>query len=436
MLKLSVQGSSLKVKSSKFKVQGSRERMHTSRFPDANLNQFIPLAVMLGVLTIPAGPACAALLGDTLKPFASVTEMYDSNVFRVKDREQLRLLVGDDRMGDFTTQASVGTAIHYTLSRQELDLLYRHDFIRFAHYTGQDVDQDTASGSLKLTILDRLRITADGSYSKTPQPRADYQSTGQNEVTNIAGGVTVGYEMVSGVGFDAAYRRINVDYSLPQFSANQYGVNSYSGTLFYRISPETKIYGTYQRDDTTYGEQLPLGPVSVDNSNVSDSFRVGLYKSFSPRTAVSGYVGFLNRRHNAASARDFSGPIGKAEISYGLTAKLGLVLNWERQIHEETYTDRIYSVNDAVGAGLVCQISEKLKGTLMDRVTWKGFADLPGSGVVARSDFINDLNTGLEWVPINRLTVSLNYGFSTRNSDDDSFDFSDHAVTVGLSYKY
>jgi hypothetical protein len=179
-----------------------------------------------------------------------------------------------------------------------------------------------------------------------------------------------------------------------------------------------------------------VGALTLRSDNVGDSFRIGLSKSFSPRTAVSGYIGYLERRHSALPARDFSGPIGKAEITYGLTPKLGLILNWERQLVEETYADRIYSVSDLAGAGLVYQVTEKLKGTVMGRLSWKDFADLPGSGVVPRSDFTQDLSAGVEWAPYNRLTIDLGYQYSVRSSDDDTFDFDSHAVTSGIAYRF
>ncbi|RNC73213.1 MAG: hypothetical protein ED859_00450 [Desulfuromonadales bacterium] len=391
---------------------------------------------VLGALILFAGDARADLLGDTLKPFASVMEMYDSNVFRVKDREQLRQLVGDDRMGDFITLASVGTAVHYTLSMQELDLLLRKDFIRYSHYTGQDTGRDEASGRLSLNVLDSVKIGIEGSYTLAPQPRADFRGADPNEVTTSRYGISAGYESTTGIGVEAAFRREEVAYSLAELSANEYTADYYSGTLSYRISPGAKVYASYQREERDYHEGVPVGARTLKSDNVGDSFRIGLSKRFTPRTAVSGHIGYLERRYSPLSSRDYSGLIGKAEITYGLTAKLGLVANWERQLVEETYTDRIYSINDLAGVGLVYQISEKLKGTVLERLSWKDFVDVPGSGVAPRSDFIQDLSAGLEWAPCKRLTVNLGYQYSTRSSDDDTYDFISHGVTTGIAYRF
>jgi len=387
-------------------------------------------------LAATAGEARAALLGDTIKPFASVTQMYDSNVFRVNGPDQARALTGDDRLGDFITVAAVGTGVHYTVSREELNLLLEKDFLRYSHYAGQNADRDMATGNLGLVFLDKLRINLDGSYSRIPEPRSDYQNPGLNTVTSYGEGLAVAYETPMGVGMQAAYRRTTVDYSLQELKPNEHSSDRYEGTLFYRLSATSRTYVSYQREYISYGQNLQLASQSVNNDSTSDSVRLGLDKTFSPKTAVSCYLGYLNRRHDAFPARDFDGVTGKAEITYGLTARLGLAVNGGRQLNEESYADWIYSVNDWVGAALVYAVTEKIKGSLSDRLSWKRFKEIPGSGVAARSDRQHEINAGAEWAPLERLTVSFGYQYSARSSNLDTFDFTDHTVMSSLAYRF
>jgi opacity protein-like surface antigen len=394
------------------------------------------LIALSSMLAFPAGPARAEVLGDILRPFASLTEMYDSNVFRVKDRAHLEALVGDSRLADFITVASVGTGVNYQVSRQQLALLLQKDFIRLAHYTSQDTDRDQASGTLLFAITDRVKLTLEESYLKAPQPRIDFQSAGLNTMTNLDGGVNVGYQSPSGVGLEAGYRRSSVDFSLAQYKSSEYAADRYSGTVSCQLSPEARLYAAYRHDETAYGAGLRVGSALVDNNSSSDSARLGLDKTIGQKTAFSGYIGYLNRRHQAASARNFSGVIGSVSLNQALTGKLGMTINWERQLYEETYVDRIYSVSDSVGAGIVYGVSAKLKATLTGRLLWKDFGDVPNSGVAPRTDFSKELSAGLEWTPIPRLSVKLGYQYSARNSDDSNFDFADHTVTSSVGYHF
>lgn len=384
-----------------------------------------------------ASSAYADFLGDTIRPFASVTEMYDSNVFRVRDQNQLRDMNGDTQMGDFLTVVSVGTDVHYLLNRQELNLMLKKDFIRYSHYTSQNVSTDEVKANVGLILFDRLKIRLLGSYNMNPVPRQDYQGTALNKRTDVLGGITAGYDMQSGVGLEAGYRKEKVSYSLEDFNANEYSRTSYSGTLKYRLSTDTKIYATIQREYTKYKEELIVGFFDlIDNDSVSDSIRFGIEKTISPKTAVSAYIGYLERRHKQASERDFDGIIGKVEATYGLTAKLGLLVNAERQIYEEIDPNRTYSVTDSIGAGLIYDITEKTRARLFDKYSWKNYRNVPDADVPKRTDRLHEMSAGVQWKPMKAVTVDVGYQYSTRKSDLSSLNFTDHNVIAGVAYHF
>jgi opacity protein-like surface antigen len=399
-----------------------------------SLKVLFSLVTALAVLIIFTGRGEGAFLGDTLKPFVTLAEMYDSNIFRVKDRSQLP--VGDEQLYDFITTVTVGTKFHYSLSQAELNLLLKKDFLIYEHYTDQNTDQNEVNGNLAITFFDKVKMRIDGAYKTAPEGRGDYRSTAVNELKYTAYGVSLGYETPTGVGFEAAYRRAAVDYSLVQYKPNEYAVDTFSGTVSYRLSADAKIYAAYRRDDTEYKENMLLGSTSVNNSSAADSIRFGLEKTVSPKTTVSCYIGYLDRRHNQASARDYSGVIGRVAATYGITGKLGLMLNGERQIYEETYADRIYSVTDTFGIGLSYDLTAKTRATFYNWLLWKDFRDIPGSGVAKRSDFLHGMNIGLKWSPLNRLTVDLGYQYSTRSSDDETLNFADHMARASVSFKF
>jgi opacity protein-like surface antigen len=395
------------------------------------------IALAVPFILVPLG-AQAALLGDIVKPFVSTSETYDSNVFRVKDKDQLWALVRDTKMGDFINVTEVGSAFHYGLSSLETNLLLKRDFITYSHYSSQSNSRDQAAGDVSIKFFDRLRVKADGGYLREPEPRADFRSPDLNEVTTTQYGLLMAYETPTGLTFQTAYRRVGVDYSLAELKPNEYDMDRFTETVSYRLSPEAKVYASYQRDNRNYREGMRVDATSVlvKTNNVGDSARIGIEKSFSPRTTVSGYVGYLSRRLDALPSRNFSGPIGKAEVRYGVTSKLGVVVNAERDLYEETYPDQIYSVNTSASAGLVYQATEKIKASVTDRVNWKDFQSLPGSVAQKRNDFTNQVNAGVEWTPVDRVSVTADYQYETRNSNVGSFDYSSHAVTAAVAYKF
>ena len=203
--------------------------------------------------------------------------MYDSNVFRVKDRTQLKAQFGDDQLADFITVLSAGTGVRYAVSRQELNLLLRKDVILYSHYTDQNSDRDEASGSLSLAFFDRVKVRLDGTYAAAPESRVDYRSSAVNTKTELAGGITAGYEMTAGVGYEAGYRRSTVDYSLAQFRANEYVTDRYWETNLvpdvnqfplddFPMKGKNVKHMRFTLSDTTYGchvQEFPAGSRST-----------------------------------------------------------------------------------------------------------------------------------------------------------------------------
>jgi opacity protein-like surface antigen len=388
------------------------------------------------VLLCEARSGYAEILGDIIKPFASVTEMYDSNIFRVRDKEMLKSQFNSDRMSDWITVFTAGTDIHYAYSGQEANLSYKRDFLRYMHHASQNTDSDDAKGSLSLTIIDGLKFKADGLYNKAPESRIYYISSQMNMVTRAGGGAAVSYDMPLGIGLEAAYRRERITYTLTEFRPTEYYTDIYSGTVSYKFNVDTKIYATLQRAYTFYKEDQFLNSVLVNNDSVSDSIIAGFNNSISAKTSVSFYIGYLQRRHKEFSARDFSGLIGKAEIKYELTPLLSLLANAERQLYEETYADRLYSVNDSVGTGLQYLFTPNIKALAMGKLTWKQFRDVPGLAVPKRTDRYEELNAGIEWKPFDRVTASIGYQYSRRTSDDNTYKFTDHIVISSISYHF
>ncbi len=389
---------------------------------------------LLVVLAVTAAQSAGAeLLGETIKPFAALTEIYDSNIFRVQDQAQLQALNGGSKLADFITVVSVGTALHLAPGRHLVDLLLKEELLRYVDYDDQDAERSEARGKVSLTLLDELKIKADGAYSRAPQSRSDFRSSGVNRQTSLGGGAGLEYASAVGVGLAVDYHRQTITYSLPQYAANEYADDRYAATLFYRLSPTTRLQTRYQREERRY---LQPAAITLNANSVADTVQVGVEKTFSPRTTVSGTIGYLDRRHQATAVRNFSGITGTAAMAYGVSGKVGLKLNWTRQLAEETYANRIYSINDTVGGGLSYELTSKLLLSLTDQFSWKAFQDLPGSTAPDRRDQQHELAAGLEWQPLDKLAVTANYQYARRQSTEASFGFDDHTAALGVAYRF
>ena len=147
----------------------------------AGCYRLMAVFLLLGV----ASPVHSEILGDIFKPFISITEMYDSNIFRAKDRDQLRTQFNTKRMSDFITVLSVGSDIRYQLSGHTLNLSYKRDFNRYIFHHSQNTDSDNAKGDFTLVVIEGLKFRGDGLFYNGAQPRIDYTSAGARDLFRV-----------------------------------------------------------------------------------------------------------------------------------------------------------------------------------------------------------------------------------------------------------
>lgn len=383
--------------------------------------------------------AYADILGDRIKPFFAIREVYDSNIFRVKDKEQLRGLIGDDKLSDFVTILTGGMNLNYQISRQEVDILLRKDFLRCSHYISQDSEQDEVNGSISLRVLERISAKLRGSYTKVPEARENYRTQQKNERTTKGSGLSIGYNLPSGFSIQAGFRQEKEDFSLLEFRFRERTNRYYSGTLSYSPSPESKFYTVYQRNALDYDLLQPIGGALVNNDSTGDVIKVGVDRKFSPKTSLSFYAGYLWRKHEEFKARDFHGVIGKAQVYYGITEKLTLSIIAERELYEEIFLDQIYSVNESLGLGSIYKPTAKIEVFVYgstSKKSYKGDANIIAIAFPERKDRLNEFKTGIAWSPIRRLSMDLLYRYTARNSNFDIYDYKAHEIESGMSYKF
>jgi predicted transcriptional regulator len=390
-------------------------------------------------LLLISSTAFAEVLGDRIKPFISVREVYDSNVFRVKDKESLNDLFGDDQLHDFITIISAGVNLNYEISRQKIELLLREDLIYYAHYDDQNANQDTANGNLYLRVYDKFSAKINGLYTKIVEPKEYYLSDKKIYRTNTGGGIDLRYDMPLGFTIKAGFRLENVDYSIPELDIDERTHTIFNGGISYIISPDSEIDILYERDIIDYDKLKFIGGESVDNDSKGDTIKCVFYKKVGPETLTSLTAGYYQRKYDEFDSRDFNGFIGRADVNYRITEKVTLMAKAERMLYEEIFQDQTYSVNESIGLGASYKATEKIKAYIYgstSKKTFKGDSNITGTDSPDREDDIEEFKTGAIWSPIKMLDIDLLYRYEKRDSNYDIYTYEDHGVELGISYKF
>jgi len=393
----------------------------------------------LVLLLLISSYAFAEVLGDRIKPFISVREIYDSNVFRVKDKEFLKITTGDDQLYDYITFLSAGVNLNYEISRQKIELLLREDLIYYAHYDDQNANQDTADGTLTLRMYDKFSARINGLYTKIVEPKEYYLSDKKIYRTNTGGSVELGYDMPLGFTIKAGFRSENVDYSIPELDIDERTHTIYNGGISYTISPDSEIDILYERDEIDYDKLEFIGGEEVNNDSKGDTIKCVFHKKVGPETLTSLTAGYYQRKYDEFDSRDFNGFIGKADVNYRITEKVILMAKAERMLYEAIFQDQTYSVNETIGLGASYKATEKIKAYIYGSVSkesYKGSSEIIKSELPDREDDIDEFKTGAIWTPIRGLDIDLLYRYEKRDSNYDIYTFEDHGVELGIRYSF
>jgi hypothetical protein len=399
----------------------------------------VTLLSLLVLLLLISNIALAELLGDRIKPFISVREVYDSNVFRVKDKEFLKSIVGDDQLHDYITILSAGVNLNYEISRQKLELLLREDLIYFTHYDDQNANQDTANGNLTLRVYDKFSAKINGLYTKVMEPKEYYLSDKKIYRTNTGGGIELGYDMPLGFTIKAGFRQENVDFSIPELDVRERTHTIYNGGISYTISPDSEIDIFYERDIIDYDKHEFIGGKSVNNDSKGDTIKCVFYRKIGPETLTSLTAGYYQRKYDEFDARDFNGFIGKADVNYRITEKVTLMAKAERMLYEATFLDQTYNVNESIGLGASYKATEKITAYIYgstSKESYKGNSNIIKTDLEDREDDINEFKTGAVWSPIQRLDIDLLYRYEKRDSNYDIYTYEDHGIEIGIRYTF
>jgi opacity protein-like surface antigen len=384
-------------------------------------------------------PVCAhaEIFGDKIRPYVSVVGMYDSNVFRVKDGEQLQARFGDTKTSDFISIYSAGVDIVYPVSQQTITVSARKDFVRYATFSDYNVSQDDLRAGLKLRLFDRIVGDLNASYMKVPEPFENFQGFQKALRSTRAAGGSLGYEFPWGLTLKTGARVQKVDYSIQELAGSEYESKSLFGQASYVYSPKTTFDLEFRRTWYDYTRDVTGSP-SV-NDSTANLLQGGISYAPGAKTRLDLHVGMMKRTYDLAPRRDFTGIVGRLDLKYAVTSKLTFSAFADRSLVEETFLDQTYSDNRSFGTDLMYRVTAKTEIGIGAKFTKKDFQSAGNPGTVpidSRKDRLREAHAGVGWTPWDKLQVSAMYRHSTRSSNFALFDYKDHTVEFGITYRF
>lgn len=359
--------------------------------------------------------------GDTLQFRVGAGLERDSNVLRAPSK-----------VSDTIASASVGARYDKQISLQRI--LLDIEAATFKHQDLSSLDYSTLNynAAWNIAITPRFRgvLSAD---------RRQYR-----DLTNATGGVTDSFirsernevlkgTYTTGAGWLAQAglsHRQSISENPRSLEATP-SINSAS-VGFGRESPAgSSLIGEFRHGKGSYDN------VGVGNDFTEREYALVARYPVSVRTLIEGRIGHLDREHDAAPQRDFSGTIGSLRASWEITAKTRLAGGFSRELGSYEFGTGGSVRGNRFFIEPVWKPTEKTAVRLRYQRETRDW-DVPGGGTIdaGRSDRVNTASAAFEWEPRRNLLVTTALRSERRSSNVAAFDYNATILSLGARFTF
>jgi exopolysaccharide biosynthesis operon protein EpsL len=207
-------------------------------------------------------------------------------------------------------------------------------------------------------------------------------------------------------------------------------VNSVYAGVGYELASGTSVYLRHRNGKGEYRDTAP-GAVTGDFDDRETE--VLLRWPITGKTSIDARLGHLERDHDNAPARDFSGMVGSATVVWDATGKTRLVAGASRDLSATGQGTGGYVENNRFFIGPVWKATEQITVNLrLDRVS-RDWRDVPaGSPEVGRDEAVRILSAAVEWAPRRWLSVT---GYVRGERQKSNLNSGYRNTTVGAAVK-
>ncbi len=385
-----------------------------------------PCAVALVLLLLLAigGLAFGSEVGNIhfgqlyVHPRIGVEATYDDNIF----------LLGPEEVDDVLFKVKPGVDFDFTREETSARLSYLAEIGRYVDITDYDYENHLVDAGVDLQFPSGLMIFV-GDIFRITNDRLTYEWIPLVQRRQNSTDVKVGYEFNDRLSFRVAYDHQMLDYRHPDYDVYDSDSDLASGTAFYRIFQRISLLGQFQYSWIDYDQE---GGVRYNSEGMSAY--VGVTGQLTPKMVALVKGGWAQRDYDGPR-QDYDGGVFAIDIVHHISETLMLTVGGTREAVESTYSTNNYFTTTEGRVGLEKQVGPKVS------VGVSGFyanSDYPEASYdqgkwSERDDDIWGATVDLRYWIQPWLTTKLSYTHEERDSNQDSYDYGDNRVSVGVS---
>lgn len=345
--------------------------------------------------------------GDVVRPYASATYFYDNNLRRFSTEERALAATGRRERADTFIQSQVGVIFDKKFSQQNFYIDVNVNKTKFDRASELDNDGKTMTGRWDWALGSKLHGKIEGFHKEALVPFSDFRGITQNLRTENRKVFDLIWRFHPSWQLRAGVAEYDVEYSATEQRAAALNETSQNLGLDYLANDDDVIGIVYRhaRGDRPIAQRF--GNLLIDNSYDQGEIKVRLQWKFSGKSNINFLGGFVERKHDELSQRDFRVWNSRLDYQYLMTGKTNFGLSAWQDNNAQSFVTSTYTQNRGLSAVVNWLASSKVS--------------LQGAVRFEEMDFQGDLLLNQERIDKNKsavlnMTYKLTQSFSLNSS--------------------
>lgn len=362
---------------------------------------------------------------------------YDDNLFRLSDSESPEPFLGKSQKSDRIYSTSAGIKIDKPYAQQRFQLDATAIDNRYQTYDFLNHTAFNYRGAWLWHVTPRISGVVLAEQKQELNDFSDFRNFGQKSIqTNQAHVLTVDGDIGAGVHLLGGLLDIRSRNSKTFEAVGDYSQTGAELGVKY-VSRAQNWISLMQRETTGEYSGRALDPVAQLDSGFDESAtEAALGWRLSEKSEIEGKLGYVDRKHDNFSQRDYSGTIGRLLYRWRLTGKLQMDTSLSRNLFSFQEDAHSYYVADTFSISPIWKYSPKT--TLRLRYDY-GNRDYRGAIVPAaemREDSVQSLLFAADWKATRKLIVTGTLQHIRRDSNLGENDYDSNSAGVSIQFLF
>jgi len=350
-------------------------------------------------------------------PRLGVEGTYDDNLF----------LLGEERVDDFLFSIKPGIDLDYTREGKSARVNYLADIGRYVDNSVYDYETHVVDAAVDLEFVSGLMVFV-GDNFRTANDRPTYEWVPLIRRRQNTADLKVGYEFTDRLSVQGGYDRLMIDYREPLYEVYNRDEDIVNATVFYRMFPKVSLLGQVEYRWIDYDQNTGR---RFDSEGIAGW--LGITGQLTSKMVALIKGGWQTRDYDGPQ-EDWDGGVFSVDIVHRATETLFLTVGGTREAIESTYATNNYYVSTEARAGVEKALGPKISVAVSGFYANSNYPEvtLTQGTFSERDDDIWGARAGVRYNIQPWLSTSLWYTHEERNSNQDTFDYGDNRVSLGV----